>query len=43
MIIPRNKGITPNAQLASMRWNLALPDFGLIALTDSFLLPVECR
>jgi hypothetical protein len=27
----------------SMRWNLALLDFALIALSDSLLLPVECR
>ena len=43
MIIPCNEGIAPNASLASMRWNLALPDFGLTAFTDSLLLPVECR
>jgi hypothetical protein len=30
-------------RLASMRWNPPLPDFGLIAFTDSLLLLVECR
>jgi hypothetical protein len=35
MIIPCNEGIAPNVQLASMRWNLALPDFGLMVVTDS--------
>jgi hypothetical protein len=43
MIIPCNEGIASNVQLASMRWNLALPDFGWIAFTDSLLLLVECR
>jgi hypothetical protein len=43
MIIRRNEGIAPNVQLASMRWNLALPVFGLITFTESLLLPVECR
>ena len=43
MIIPCNEGIAPNVQLASMRWNLALPNFGLIAFADSLLLLVECR
>ena len=43
MIIPRNEGFAPNVQLASMRWNLALPDFGLMAFTESLLLAVECR
>jgi len=28
---------------ASMRWNLVLPDFAFSALSDSLLLPVECR
>ena len=37
MIIPCKEGIAPNVELASMRWNLALSDFGLIAFTDSLL------
>jgi hypothetical protein len=28
---------------APMRWNLARPDFGSIALSHSLLLRVECR
>jgi hypothetical protein len=43
MIIPCDEAIALNAYLASMRWNLSLPDFGLIAFSDSLLLPVECR